>query len=61
MQSALFISCLWEHCLIFWAIGFYSTNAGSIIHILFLMAVIALAAGLTKDESLLKKLKIKRE
>jgi hypothetical protein len=47
--------------LIFWAIGFYSTNVGSIIHILFVMAVVALVAGINKDESLLKKLKNKRE
>lgn len=47
--------------IIFWAIGFYSTNAGSIIHILLVMAVIALVAGITKDETLLKKLNNKRE
>ena len=47
--------------IIFWAIGFYSTNAGSIIHILFVMAVIALVAGITKDETLFKKLNNKRE
>jgi hypothetical protein len=45
--------------LIFWTIGFYSTNAGSIIHILFVMAFIALIIGIVKDKTLFKKLIIK--
>ena len=45
--------------LIFWAIGFYSTNVGSIIHILFVMAFIALIIGIVKDKTLFKKLIIK--
>jgi hypothetical protein len=47
--------------IIFWAIGFYSTNIGSVIHILFVMAGIALVIGISKDETLLKRLKIKRK
>jgi len=47
--------------IIFWTIGFYSTNVGSVIHILFVMAVIALIIGIIKDETLLKRLKIKRK
>ena len=47
--------------IIFWAIGFYGTNVGSIIHILFVMAVIALISGIIRDETLHKKLKIKRK
>ena len=45
--------------LIFWTIGFYSTNVGSIIHILFVMALIALIVGIGKDKTLFKKLRIK--
>jgi hypothetical protein len=45
--------------LIFWTIGFYSTNVGSIIHILFVMAFIALIVGIVKDKTLFKKLRIK--
>ena len=59
MVSFLYI--LAAFLLIFWTIGFYSTNVGSIIHILFVMAVIALVIGIIKDETLLKKLKIKRK
>ena len=47
--------------IIFWAIGFYSTNLGSVIHILFVMAGIAVVIGISKDETLLKRLKIKRK
>ena len=47
--------------LIFWTIGFYSTNAGSIINVLLVMAVIAIVIGISKDEALHKKLKIKRK
>ena len=42
-----------------WIIGFYSTNVGSIIHILFVMAFIALIIGIVKDKTLFKKLIIK--
>lgn len=45
--------------IIFWTIGFYSTNVGSIIHILFVMALIALMVGIIKDKTLFKKLRIK--
>jgi hypothetical protein len=45
--------------IIFWAIGFYSTNVGSVIHILFVMAFIALIVGIVKDKTLFKKLRIK--
>jgi hypothetical protein len=59
MRSFLYV--LAAVLLIFWAIGFYSTNAGSIIHILFVMAGIAVVIGISKDETLLKRLKIKRK
>jgi hypothetical protein len=42
-----------------WVIGFYSTGIGDIIHILLVMAVIALVVRVINDEKLLKKLKIK--
>ena len=45
--------------LISWTIGFYSTNVGSIIHTLFVMALIALMVGIIKDKTLFKKLRIK--
>ena len=59
MRSFLYV--LAAVLIIFWAIGFYSTNVGSVIHILFVMAVIALVTGITKDETLLNRLKIKRK
>lgn len=57
MVSFLYI--LAAFLLIFWTIGFYSTNVGSIIHILFVMALIALMVGIIKDKTLFKKLRIK--
>ena len=42
-----------------WMIGFYSTNIGNIIHILLLMAAIALIIRVFNDEKLLNKFKIK--
>jgi hypothetical protein len=59
MESFLYI--LAAVLIIFWAIGFYSTNVGSVIHILFVMAGIALIIGIIKDETLLNRLKIKRK
>ena len=38
--------------IIFWTIGFYSTNVGSVIHILFVMAVIALVVGIIKKRNI---------
>ena len=45
--------------IIFWTIGFYGTSIGSVIHILFVMALIALMVGIIKDKTLFKKLRIK--
>ncbi len=44
-----------------WIIGFYSTSIGDIIHVLLVMAGIALIIGVFNDEKLLKKLKIKQK
>ena len=42
-----------------WVIGFYGTSIGDIIHILLVMAVIALIIRVFNDEKLLNKLNIK--
>jgi hypothetical protein len=42
-----------------WAIGYFATNIGSIIHILLVMAVTALIIRMYYDDNLFKKLKIK--
>ena len=42
-----------------WIIGFYSTGIGDIIHILLVMAIIAVIIKVFSDEKLLKKLNIK--
>ena len=42
-----------------WVIGYYATNIGDIIHILLVMAVIALIIRVINDEKLFKKIKIK--
>jgi len=44
-----------------WIIGFYSTSIGGIVHILLIMAVIALIIRVFNDEDLLRKLKIKQK
>ena len=42
-----------------WAVGYYSTSIGDIVHILLVLAVTALIIRVVGDEDLLKKLKIK--
>ena len=42
-----------------WIIGFYGTIIGDIIHILLVMAIIAVIIRVFNDNELLKKLKIK--
>ena len=42
-----------------WIIGFYGTNIGDIIHILLVMAIIAVILRVFNDSELLEKLKIK--
>ena len=40
-----------------WIIGFYSTSVGDIIHILLVMAIIAVLINVFDDSELLRKLK----
>lgn len=42
-----------------WAVGYYGTSIGDIVHILLVLAVTALIIRVVGDEDLLKKLKIK--
>jgi len=57
MKNSLYVLAI--ILVIAWIIGFYSTNIGDIIHILLVMAVIAVIIRAFNDEKLLKKLKIK--
>ena len=57
MKNSLYVIAI--ILVIAWIIGFYSTNIGDIIHILLVMAVIALIIRVFNDEKLLNKLKIK--
>jgi len=57
MKNSLYVLAI--ILVIAWAIGFYGTNIGDIIHILLVMAVIALIITVYNDEELFKKLKIK--
>jgi hypothetical protein len=44
-----------------WIIGFYSTGIGNTIHILLVMAVIAVIIRVFNDKALIKKSKIERK
>lgn len=57
MKNSLYVLAI--ILVIAWIIGFYSTNIGDIIHILLVMAVIAVIIRAFNDEKLLKKLRIK--
>ena len=57
MKNSLYVLAM--ILVIAWIIGFYSTGIGDIIHILLVMAVIALLVRVSNDEDLMKKLKIK--
>ena len=57
MKNSLYVLAI--ILVIAWIIGFYSTNIGDIIHILLVMAVIAVIIRVFNDEKLLKKLNIK--
>ena len=57
MKNSLYVLVI--ILVIAWAIGYYGTNIGNIIHILLVMAVIALIIRVYDDEDLFKKLKIR--
>ena len=57
MKNSLYV--LVVILVIAWAIGYYVTNIGNIIHILLVMAVIALIIRVYDDDNLFEKLKIK--
>ena len=57
MKNSLFVLAI--ILVIAWIIGFYSTNIGDIIHILLVMAVIALVVRVVKDDDLLERIKLK--
>ena len=57
MKNSLYVLVI--ILVIAWAIGYYGTNIGNIIHILLDMAVIALIIRVYDDEDLFKKLKIR--
>ncbi len=54
MRSSMFILAI--ILVIAWIIGLYSTNAGDIIHILLVMAIIAVILGDNQTQNSLKKL-----
>ena len=56
MKNSLYVLAI--ILVIAWVIGYYGTNIGDIIHILLVMAVIALIIRAFNNEELLKKLKI---
>ena len=57
MKNSLYVLAI--ILVIAWVIGFYGTSIGDIIHILLVMAVIALIIRVFNDEKLLNKLNIK--
>ena len=57
MKNSLYVLSI--ILVIAWVIGYYGTNIGDIIHILLVMAVIALIIRVINDEKLFKKIKIK--
>lgn len=57
MKKSMYVLAIF--LVISWIIGFYSTSIGDIIHILLVMAIIAILISVFDDDELLKKLKIK--
>ena len=57
MKNSLYVLAI--ILVVAWIIGFYSTGIGDIIHILLVMAIIAVIIRVFNDEKLLKHLKIK--
>ena len=57
MKNSLYVLAI--ILVVAWIIGFYSTGIGDIIHILLVMAIIAVIIRVFNDEKLLKKLNIK--
>jgi len=57
MKNSLYILAI--ILVLAWVIGFYGTSIGDIIHILLVMAVIALVVRVVKDDDLLERIKLK--
>ena len=55
MKKSMYVLAIF--LVIAWIIGFYSTNIGDIIHILLVMAIIAVIISQFGDSEVLKKLK----
>ena len=55
MKKSMYVLAIF--LVIAWIVGFYSTNIGDIIHILLVMAIIAVLINVFDDSELLRKLK----